>query len=165
MTGHRRWERKGKPAGGAYNGEAASAVPYPYQAPVPVPPAYPAPAPSDWYTVSISVLSSHGATVARASYYGGVHNPADAITTSGEAKREPGDEHDPETGRLLASARALEALAARLRKRADSRIRNADAIRRHHEEIRKRDKLRGLAGTGPAAKGVAAVRDHVRGQQ
>jgi hypothetical protein len=89
------------------------------------------------HSVSISVLSSHGATVAKA-VYASVYNTGIPVTASGEAKREPGDDYDRETGRLLATSRALEVLAARLRRKANSRIRHAEAIKRHREEVRKR---------------------------
>lgn len=115
--------------------------------PVPQAPAYPqpAPAPPDMHSVSVTVLSSHGATVARA-VYASVYGTGAPVSASGEAKREPGDDYDPETGRLLATSRALEILAGKLRRKANSRIRNADAIRAHRERARKRDKLRELAG-------------------
>jgi hypothetical protein len=144
----------------AFNGEEYATTYYPYPVPqppaypVPQPPAYPVPqppaypAPDDMQAVRITMLSSHGATVARTAYLAG----STAIVTTGSAKREPGDDYDRETGRLLATSRALEVLAARLRRKANSRIRNAEAIRQHRAQVRKRDKLRELAGVEPAAK-------------
>jgi len=129
-----------------FNGEVAEAYSYP----LPQQPAYyPAPAPPDVHSVSISVLSSHGATVAKA-VYASVYSTGIPVSASGAAKREPGDDYDRETGKLLATSRALEILAGKLRRKANSRIRNAEAIRRHRAEVKKRDKLRELAGSGPA---------------
>lgn len=145
---------KRKPVKLVHSGGEGYATSHPY--PVPQPPAYPAPAPPDMHSVSISVLSSHGATVAKA-VYASVYNTGIPVSASGEAKREPGDEYDRETGRLLATSRALEILAGKLRREANGRIRHADAIRRHHEEMKKRDKLRELAGTGPAAMAFRTV--------
>lgn len=103
--------------------------------------AYPAPvpprAPDDMYTISIHVLSDHSATVAKTSY-SNIYNMTPPLHASGSAKREPGDLYDQETGRLLATSRALEALAAKLGRQARGRIRNAAAVKGHREEIRRR---------------------------
>lgn len=88
--------------------------------------------------VRVSILADHGATVVRIVYMGFVGGRLSSISATGSAKREPGDVPDPETGRLLATARALEALAARLRKKANGRIRNAAALKGHREEITRR---------------------------
>lgn len=90
---------------------------------------------TDESLIRVSVLSSHGATVARTAYW---HRQDEPLTATGEAKREPGDEYDAETGRLLAASRALEILAGKLRRKANGRIRNADAIKRHRDQARKR---------------------------
>jgi hypothetical protein len=115
------------------------------------PPAYPAPAPPDVHSVSITVLSSHGATVAKA-VYASVYNTGTPVSASGEAKREPGDDYDPETGQLLATSRALEILAGKLRRKANSRIRSADAIKVHRERARKRGQSRELTDIKPVRK-------------
>lgn len=100
----------------------------------PVPPLHRA---DDLYTISIHVLSDHSATVVKVTY-SNIYDTSLPVHATGSAKREPGDLHDPETARLLATSRALEVLAARLHRKAGSRIRSADAIRRHHEEIKAR---------------------------
>jgi hypothetical protein len=100
----------------------------------PVPPLHRA---DDLYTISIHVLSDHSATVVKVTY-SNIYDTSLPVHATGSAKREPGDLHDPETARLLATSRALEVLAARLRRKAGSRIRSADAIRRHHKEIKAR---------------------------
>ena len=89
------------------------------------------------HEISVTVLSDHAATVARVTYYS-LYETGSPVSATGSAKREPGDEYDPETGRLLATARALEALARRLGKQASGRIRSAAAVKGHHEEIRRR---------------------------
>ena len=112
--------------------------PYPY----PQQPVYamPPPAPTDMHSVSISVLSSHGATVAKVSY-ASAYSTGIPVYAAGHAKREPGDDYDAETGRLLATSRALEILAGKLRRKANSRIRSADTIRRHRAEAREKREL------------------------
>ena len=107
------------------------------QAPLPVQMPYVQPFSSDLYdrSISITLLAHHGATVVKVTYA----SPYDSslpLTAFGSAKREPGDAYDPETGKLLATSRALDELAAKLRKKANGRIRNADSIRRHREQIR-----------------------------
>lgn len=89
------------------------------------------------YYVSVTVLSDHAATVARVTY-DSVDGSSASVSATGSSKREPGDDYDPETGRLLATARALEKLAGRLNRKAAGRVRNAAAIKGHHEEIRRR---------------------------
>jgi hypothetical protein len=122
MTGHSRWERKHKNKD-AYNGEAAvMAAPYPSPA-------------QDVHNVTVTVLSSHGATVAKTAY-ASVYNTGIPVSATGSAKREPGDDYDRETGRLLATSRALEILAGKLRRKANSRIRNAEAIKVHRAQVR-----------------------------
>lgn len=91
----------------------------------------------DMHEVSISVLSDHAATVARVTY-ASVYGTGIPVSATGSSKREPGDDYDPETGRLLATARALERLAGRLNRKAAGRIRSAAAIKGHHEEIKNR---------------------------
>lgn len=119
----------------------APAEPYSYpqypSSPYPHPFPQPVPAPADMHNVSITVLSSHGATVARVTY-ASVYNTGTPVSAAAAAKREPGDKYDAETGRLLATSRALEILAGKLRKQANSRIRAAAAIKGHHEEIASR---------------------------
>ena len=84
--------------------------------------------------VTVTTLADYNATVARVSYAGSdVQIP---LSAAGSAKREPGDDRDSRTGRLLATSRALEVLAAKLRKKANGRIRNAAAIKQHREDIR-----------------------------
>lgn len=97
------------------------------------------------YWPDVEILQDSAATVVRVSYAipGGVD-----LSATGSARRERGDANDPVTGELLAAARAYATLAARLEKMGSSRVRNADAIRRHREQIRAR-RLRGL--TEPAA--------------
>lgn len=95
----------------------------------------------DMYTISIHLLSDHRATVAKVTY-ANIYDTSAAVTATGAAKRAPGDIHDPETARLLATVRALESLAGQLRRQASGRIRSADAIRRHHEQIKARNLLR-----------------------
>lgn len=107
------------------------AYPYPQQ------PAYPVPAPPDTYSVSITVLVGRDATVAKA-VYASVYNTGSTVSATGTAKREPGDLPDTETGRLLATSRALQSLAGKLRKQADGRVRSAAAIKAHREYIKNR---------------------------
>ncbi len=111
--------------------------PVPYVQPYPGPYAQPPRVPDDVYNVSISVLSSHGATVAKVGY-ASVYNTGIPVTAAGSAKREPSDDYDPETGRLLATSRALEILAGKLRRRANGRIRHAETVKKHRAEARNR---------------------------
>lgn len=91
----------------------------------------------DMYTITVHLLADRQATVARVTY-SNIYDVSDPVTATGAAKRDPRDVHDPETARLLATSRALKSLATALRKQAGSRIRTADAIRRHHERIKQR---------------------------
>lgn len=101
--------------------------------------------------VRVTALSSHSATVVRVAY-----GPFVAV---GSAKLEPGDAYDPDTGLLLATSRALEVLAGRLRRQANGRVRNAEAIRSHRAEVAKRKAdpqelaRRRLLKQAPAPKG------------
>lgn len=52
------------------------------------------------------------------------------------SKREPGDVPDPDTGRLLAEARALRAAAARIERLARGRIRDAEERKTHRRDVR-----------------------------
>jgi uncharacterized protein DUF1876 len=131
---------------------------YPAYQPVPQPPqaaypayqqaAYPPPAPQDMHSVSISVLSSHGATVAKVTY-ASVYNTGVPVSAAGNAKREPGDDYDQETGRLLATSRALEILAGKLRRQANGRVRNAETVKQHRRRARD---LQALAGVTTAVE-------------
>jgi len=103
--------------------------------------------------VSINVLASHGATVAEATYASPCTGP---VSASGEAKREPGDEYDRETGRLLATARALEVLARKLRRRANGRIRNAEAIKVHRQRVAGLDSAERMTLSDPEVRRAAA---------
>ncbi len=104
------------------------------------------------YWPDVEILHDNDATVVRVSYSipdGGID-----LSATGSAKRERGDADDPVTGELLAAARAYRALAARLEKRGNSRVRNAEAIRRHRAQVKAR-RLRGL--TEPAGHHDPAV--------
>jgi hypothetical protein len=132
--------------------------PYPYpQQPLAYPayqPPVPPPAPADMYSVTVSLLSSHGATVARVNY-GSVYNTGIPVTAAGSAKREPADAYDPETGRLLATSRALEILAGKLRRQANGRIRHAETVRAHREQARKRT----MSKVSPLSPGEQKIKD------
>ena len=80
---------------------------------------------------STDILSDNDATVARVLYQTGKTH----VHVTGSSKRERGDSYDRETGEALALARALEKLAAKLAKKAQGRIRHADSVRRHREQI------------------------------
>jgi len=106
------------------------------------PPFIPAPPPGQvqnkWVTVTVA--QDKDATVASLHYqprYFAQYPvlPLDFYAT-GSARRERGDKFDAETGELLATARALQALGRQLEKKASSRIRSANSIREHHEQIK-----------------------------
>jgi hypothetical protein len=106
------------------------------------PPFIPAPPPGQvqnkWVTVTVA--QDKDATVASLHYqprYFATYPvlPLDFYAT-GSARRERGDKFDAETGELLATARALQALGRQLEKKASSRIRSANSIREHHEQIK-----------------------------
>jgi hypothetical protein len=90
--------------------------------------AYPAPPPlpfePHWGALTLSTMSDRNATVASLAWS---QNPADRRIFTGSAKREPGDAYDPETGRMLATARALRKLAAHLELTARYRVVKAEA--------------------------------------
>ena len=89
--------KRGQPRGPLpqqpYSGEYAMAYP------APQPPAIP-PALAELYSVTITMLSSRSATVAKA-VYANTYNLGIPVSANGEAKREPGDDYDAVTGRLL----------------------------------------------------------------
>ena len=82
--------------------------------------------------INLEILGDGTNTVARARYWG---KGIDPIEGAGSAHRDRSDKPDAETGELLATAQALEVLAARLRRRANGRIKHADEIKRHKAEI------------------------------
>lgn len=82
--------------------------------------------------INLEILSDGTNTVTRTRYWG---KGIDPIEGAGSAHRDRADKPDTETGELLATAAALEALAARLRKRANGRVKHADEIKRHKAEI------------------------------
>lgn len=77
--------------------------------------------------VYVALLQGPNATVAQVSY--------DCVTTSADAWRDRGDSADPDTGRLLATGRALVKLGQKLEKQAQAKINAAASIREHHAEI------------------------------
>ena len=81
--------------------------------------------------VDVRALYDVNATVAKAVYLSarGPDDEVVIITARGSARRERGDKPDPETGELLATARALESLAAKLKRKARGRIRNAEFLK------------------------------------
>ena len=80
--------------------------------------------------VRLQLLSDGTHTVARTTAY---TTGGPLASGKGSAHRDRGDKNDEETGELLATARALESLAAGLRRRARGRIRNAETIKAHRE--------------------------------
>jgi hypothetical protein len=68
--------------------------------------------------------------VSKVAFHGGLVNPFGQTTlnfsATGSSKRERGDSYDPEIGELLATARALHKMAARMERKARGRIRHAD---------------------------------------
>jgi hypothetical protein len=91
-------------------------------------------------SVACDVMADSDAVVATVSYSyrGGRSEFPLAYTMTGSSKRERGDACDAEVGELLAVSRALAKLAARLEKRAQGRMRQLAAIKRHKAEIRAR---------------------------
>jgi hypothetical protein len=87
--------------------------------------AYPSPPPFEpvWGAITLRTLSDRNATVAAVGWF----QSGDHRTFSGSAKREPGDAYDPETGQMLATARALRRLANHLELTARYRVVKAEA--------------------------------------
>lgn len=73
--------------------------------------------------LEVSSIENHNATVVSVSYV----IPGEAIiTATGSSRRHPDDRYDPDLGYQLAFARALDSLARKLNKRAQTRIRLND---------------------------------------
>jgi hypothetical protein len=82
------------------------------------------------YNVHVKVLSDSRATVAEATMLNG-STGASVVTVTGSSRRDNDDEHDAETGTLLAVSRSLEALSRKLARQASARVKSADANRKH----------------------------------
>jgi hypothetical protein len=96
------------------------------------------------FTVSVDAtgITARHATAAQAVAYDDCATDTSVIATAtGSAKRDPDDVNDPETGKLLATGRALEALGRKLQKQADGRVRAAAEAKR----VRKVKAARGAA--------------------
>ena len=83
-------------------------------------------------SVSLSRLTDGDRTVVEGAYHS---YSFPSVPTRGSAGREPGDKPDAEIGELLATARALKSLAAKLEKRAKGKMRHKEEIARHKAEI------------------------------
>lgn len=84
--------------------------------------------------ISVYVLSDGNRTNAEAQL------EADDLTVlavgNGSSSREPGDKADPLIGENLAVARALSSLAKKMERRANGRMRHAEAVKAHREQIK-----------------------------
>lgn len=97
--------------------------------PVPNPVNYP------YRQLTLNVHQDADVTLAQVSYAGTDDN---SIQVSGSARREPGDASVPSIGEALATARALEKLAAKLRKKAQGEMNTAAYHRKQREKKRAR---------------------------
>ena len=103
--------------------------------------------------VRIQLLSSNGATVAKAVLSNSAHPYNPLLEVTRDSKREPGDAYDAETGVLLAASRALHAVAAKMEKHAASLIREAENGKRK----KARPAARYAWGEGSTAPGAGVT--------
>ncbi len=106
---------------------------------LPLPVAYPPPTPapgsatgvSSSYDIHVSLLTDPDATVAKAELMH-AHQPytLPVAVTTGSAKRDRDDDHDPEVATLYAMSRALRKLSSRMERHADGLVRHADSNRK-----------------------------------
>jgi hypothetical protein len=100
-------------------------------------------------TLGANVMADNDATVAHVNYNGSYQDKDGwhelAFDATGSSKRERGDSYDREIGELLASSRALEKMAARMKRRAKGLIRTQDSIAQHRRlAAEKREQLEGF---------------------
>jgi hypothetical protein len=76
--------------------------------------------------LSSQVLSDDNATVAKVQFTWWLNDESIALEATGSSRRERGDARDRELGDVLATARALESLAAKLHRRARGLINDAE---------------------------------------
>jgi hypothetical protein len=96
---------------------------------------------------SLQVLADNDATVASVTFScwpGWPKRRPVTFQATGSSKRERGDSYDEEVGELLAASRALSKLAARMERRARSRMCHLDALKRHKEQVTRRKALQSL---------------------
>lgn len=93
-----------------------------------------------YLTADITVLSDRNAAVAAVSLVSECTPVVSVLASStGSAKREPGDVHDPEIALNLAAGRALENLGRKLKRRGEAQVRAASKAA---EEKRAKDEER-----------------------
>lgn len=85
-------------------------------------------------------VQNHRTTLVEGVLFRG-NNDTEGTKFIGESRRDPEDKFNPEIGEKLATARALESAARRLRKEADGAVRNADSIKSHRQKLREKKKV------------------------